>query len=107
MVALKNLLIFTLVFVFISCNKKDCCATLSSGILPECIVLDSTLKTVKVQVVDNELHYWLNTDDTQHDGVEFVVNMQCDTVCTFCGECLPPKCSNDYNFECWVVIWKQ
>jgi hypothetical protein len=56
--------------------------------------------------VDGELHYWLNTDFTHFDGVEYVVNMECDTLCSFCGECYPPECSFEYEFDAWRVIWE-
>lgn len=80
--------------------------------IPNCIqniINDSNstnqLKTVRVQEVNKELHYWLNTDYAHFDGVEYIVNSKCDTICGVCGECLPPDCSENYN-ENWVIIWE-
>jgi len=63
------------------------------------------IKTIRVQQNNGELHYWLNTDFTHFDGVEYIVNMDCDTVCSFCGECIPPECTRDYK-DAWEVIWE-
>ena len=96
-------------FVFIaSCTKEV------SKELPPCIknitedsVKSVSLKTVKVQRVRGELHYWLNTDYRHMDGLEFIVNEQCDTLCSFCGECIPAECIDDYCEDDWVTIWEK
>jgi len=64
------------------------------------------LKTIQAITLNNEIHYWLNTDFTHFDGTEFIMNEQCDTVCFFCGECFQPECANDYDFEDWEIIWQ-
>ena len=81
--------------------------------IPDCIqeilndsIASADIKTIRVQENDGELNYWLNTDFTHFDGLEFVLNVNCDTVCIFCGECYPPSCAYDYEFE-WKVIWEQ
>ncbi|MEO5906192.1 MAG: hypothetical protein ABIQ11_05665 [Saprospiraceae bacterium] len=101
---MKKLTCLILIIFLISCNKKDESIITE---LPECIELSGALKTVRVQNVKNELHYWLNTDFAQSDGPEYVVNINCDTLCTFCGECIPPNCAKKYDFESWVIIWKR
>ncbi len=68
--------------------------------------LSSELKTVRIQEANNELHYWLNTDFRHADGIEYIVNSSCDTICSFCGECLPPGCSREYD-ENWITIWEK
>ena len=107
---MKKLIILLITFTLNSCIKSD---NPIDTMLPDCIEhiigdsnLSNGLKTVRIQEVDNELHYWLNTDNTHFDGVEYIVNSKCDTICSFCGECLPPACTKNYNRR-WGVIWEK
>jgi hypothetical protein len=95
----------------LACDKEN---TNSHSELPECIQnfvessqISSTLKTIRSQEVNNEIHYWLNTGFVNIDGEEFVVNNSCDTICYFCSECFPPDCSFSYNSEDWKIIWRR
>ncbi len=101
---MKKLSCLILAIILSSCNVGDQC---SSKELPECIELSEDLKTVRVQKVKGELHYWLNTDFVHFDGIEYIVNNKCDTVCSFCGECIQANCANDYEWESWEIIWKR
>lgn len=100
-----------LIYLFVAaCAKED--EKISTSI-PTCIQniindeeLSKTLKTVQVQELRGELHYWLNTDFRHFDGVEYIVNNKCDTICSFCGECIPAECSFDYNQD-WIKIWEK
>ncbi len=65
------------------------------------------IKTVQVQEVAGELHYWVNTDATHWDGVEDIVNNQCERLCQFCGECLFPECTKQYKDNKWTIIWEK
>lgn len=110
----KNLIfIISILVILFSCSKESKNANIDKK-LPDCLKevvknRDSRreLKRIKVQEVNSELHYWLNTDASQSDGVEFIVNTNCDTICTFCGECFPPECTTIYNYEEWITIWKK
>lgn len=106
---MKNVPIYLFILLLFSCNKVNNPSDLS---IPSCIqeILDDNelskdIRTVRLYEVDNELHYWLNTDFTEFDGTEYIVNMQCDTVCLFCGFCDPPECSEEYTDE-WITIWE-
>jgi len=97
-----------IILLLASCSK----ATIDTDI-PVCIqdILDdselsSDVKTIRVQENSTELEYWINTDFTFFDGVEYIVSAQCDTLCAFCGECFPGACTNDYD-DTWVVIWEK
>lgn len=94
----------------VSCGKSEIEIDTT---IPVCIqntiddtILSMDLKTVRVQNVDNELHYWMNTGVTHFDGVEYIVNSKCDTICSFCGECIPSECSENYDNN-WKVIWER
>ncbi|HRX29532.1 MAG TPA: hypothetical protein P5235_09100 [Saprospiraceae bacterium] len=107
---MKIIIILSVVFIFNSCTKSD--APIDTSI-PNCIQeiiddpnLSKDLKTVRVQNVNKELHYWLNTDFTHFDGVEYIINSRCDTICGFCGECIPADCSKEYD-EIWTIIWEK
>jgi hypothetical protein len=96
--------------ILFSCEKR----TEESTELPECIesiiedsILSMDLKTIRVQYVNQEAHYWLNTDFMHFDGGEFVIDASCDTTCILCGECFPPACNDNYNFEDWLIIWEK
>lgn len=107
---MQKLGIIVCVILLASCSESN---DNGDSNIPSCIqeilddpVLSSDLKTIRVQENNDELQYWLNTDATFFDGVEFIVNSQCETVCSFCGECFPPLCASDYDFESWITIWE-
>jgi len=69
--------------LFTGCIKEKC-----TNNLPECIkeivnnpAKNNDLKTIRLQVQGTEHYYWLNTDATAFDGVEYIINNRCDTVC--------------------------
>jgi hypothetical protein len=105
---MKRLLIVFFVLFGVSCTsnyKED---------IPDCIqeIIDNDIspvpiKTIQVQKIKGELHYWLNTDASHWDGGEFIVNNICDTVCVICGECFLPECYDDYDFSAWEIIWEK
>ena len=102
--------VFLFVLALMACNSSD--IPIDTNI-PICVqkILDSAesrvdLRTVRVQVLDNELHYWLNTDFTFFDGVEYIVNSSCDTICSFCGECFQAECATEYD-DSWITIWEE
>lgn len=104
--------IFILLLSCIGCGIKDINLR-----IPDCIngmISDSTittfnsnLKTVQVQKVDNEHHYWLNTDARHSDRIEYIINSDCDTICSIGGGrgVKPANCLSDYSMEEWVIIW--
>jgi hypothetical protein len=99
-----------LILTTTSCEKTKNC----SDQLPDCIneILQNAskskdIKTIKVQSVKEECHYWLNTGAMNYDLVEYIVDSKCDTVCFYCGECEPPECSDDHPFDKWETIWPQ
>lgn len=107
---MRLLFILIILTAFFSCNRDKIIDTP----IPTCIqeIIDNPersadLKTIKVQKSGNQLHYWLNTDATTFDGSELIVNNSCDTICHFCGECTPPKCTKRYNHNNWETIWVQ
>lgn len=115
---MKKLAFLSIVLVLFACNKSDSLdpdknvlGDLST--VPNCIQdiiddvdLSASLKTLRVQELDNEFHYWLNTDFMQADGREFIVTAACDTICSFCGFCLPAACASDYDDDNWTTIWE-
>jgi len=108
---MKKMPIYILLLLITACNKSN--GPIDTSI-PICVqeILDNVelskdIRTVRVQELDNELHYWLNTDFVRFDGVEAIVNMNCDTICSFCGFCAPAKCSSEYDEEEWITIWEK
>lgn len=106
---MKSILIIFFGLLLLSCTKQDECGNQK---LPDCIKqkIDVSsvqiFQTVKRQKVDGEYHYWLNTGAMAWDGVEYIVNCNCDTICSYCGECFPPECSKKYDFDKWETIWE-
>lgn len=103
-------LVLTISVSFFSCEKKK--EILSE--VPACIqaILEDdaqmeNIKTIRMQPVNGIPQYWLNTDFMHFDGAEFIVDANCDTTCLLCGECFPPECMEDYNYEDWVIIWEK
>lgn len=106
----ESILAVLSLLLLLACNKPEV-----SREMPDCIqkiLEDSTYRfdpilEVRVQNWRGELTYWLNTDARHYDGVEFIVNNQCDTICTYCGFCEPRPCSKKYPLTDWVTIWKK
>jgi len=108
----NSILLIILILAVGACNNDD------NGLsnLPDCVQdivntdsANETLRTVKKQVFNDEDHYWLNTGDMELDGVEFVVNSECDTICSLGGFYphpipIPEACG---NFDNWEVVWEQ
>jgi len=100
-----------LLLLLAACSKEDQNPTAK---LPACIqdILDDpeqseNLLTIRLQQVNGENHYWLNTGAMAWDGTETIVNEQCETVCTLCGFCISPECIGDYDNEDWEIIWEK
>lgn len=62
--------------------------------------------SIRKQEVNEENYYWFNDGSTAWDGVEYILNESCDTVCYFCGECQVPTCLDDYTDD-WEVVWEK
>ena len=96
--------------VFASC-KKNCDddaplnACLESKL--EAYKASQDAKTIKTQIVDCETHFWLNTDARFHDGLEYILNENCDTACVFGGFSLPQPCEGVYDWDNWKTIWEK
>lgn len=111
---MKNLFVcFLLVFVFLACNKEDdfvdgriqtpvCVAALYATTE---IAAENGLLAVYRMDVDNEFHYWLNTGAMALDGPEYIIDADCDTVCSF--NMLPPACFSDYKDRDWELVWEE
>lgn len=111
MINMKILPCLLIIFISCHCDKED---NIIDTKLSTCMenflsdkVLSASLKTIRVQNVNGEPHYWLNTDFTQFDGAEYIINKNCDTICSFCGECIPLACSYNYHYEKWQIIWQK
>ena len=105
---MKSISLFLLILTACHCDSNNIDLT-----LPNCIdsivrnpKFSGELQTIKAQSVAGKLHYWLNTNSTQWDGAEYIVDMNCDTVCSFCGECFLPECTKVYRGK-WQIIWKK
>jgi hypothetical protein len=103
---MKNILLFCFaIFTFIACKKEKDCSNLSPCL--EAFKSSEEAKTIRTQTVDGETHYWLNTDARTYDGLEYILNESCDTVCSIGGFRLPLPCESDYDFEDWEIIWEK
>lgn len=107
---MKNLLVLCFAISLCSCCKKTVEASDPSSCLTaklEEFKLQSDAVSIRTQNVNDEKHYWLNTDARAYDGIEYVLNNACDTVCEIGGFRIPPTCESNYNFDNWVVIWQK
>lgn len=109
---MKKIFLLALLFSFSACKKAN---EEIDKTIPACIrskVIGNLLtevKTIRVQKIGNELHYWLNTDHRHFDGIEYIVNNSCDTVCAI-GGFKPPSpndCAKNYDFDKWEIIWQK
>ncbi len=105
---MKALYLICISICLFSCNK--------SGFknLPPCVrdyikddAQNGTIKTIKVQEVNGENHFWINTDARHIDSGEIIVNSECQTVCWYCGECIYLDCVELYKYEDWETAWER
>ena len=61
---------------------------------------------VRAQLVRGEVHYLLDRGDRHLDGVDYIVDAYCDTVCTLGAQRIAPRCESDYKSRAWVVLWE-
>ena len=109
---MKYLVLILGFLVFTSCKNEDNFVDTS---VPSCIndlldqdVLEArSILTVRVQKLGTDHHYWLNTGFRAFDGIEYIVDTNCDTVCSLCGFCIPETCSEFYPIENWQIIWQK
>lgn len=108
---MEKLMLLLTILLLSSCGDKS--NDLMDSDFPVCIQeiiinpeLSTDLKRIRTQAVNDEIHYWLNTEFIESDGEEFIVNSSCDTICSFCGFCLPAACTEDYDSE-WTTIWER
>ena len=98
-----NLRIVLLLFIFgflLSCNNDE--VDLSFPACLEELTADNENLVIKMQEVDGERHFWLNTGFNAFDADEYIVDENCDTVCYY-GGWINPECIEDYTGE-WVII---
>lgn len=96
--------------LLVSCQRNDEDACKISTCLDEKIEsfkAATEAVSLKTTSVAGETHYWFNTNATHWDGVEYILNESCDTVCYFCGECFGPECMVDYLNADWKTIWEK
>lgn len=100
---------FILSFLLLACNNVN--ESINTDI-PSCLqnILDDPelhdeVNSIRVQEKSNELHYWINTDARFLDGLEWIVNAQCDSICSL-GGFMTQECARKYNTN-WVIIWER
>ena len=110
---MKYLFLLIVVYSYVGCCNKDCCDP-PPNTLPVCLqkyVSDSlnlgSLKSIKLNELDGSEFYLLNTDAPLFDGIDFIVNDHCDTVCWIGGMRIPLECADKLNSGSWVVIWQR
>ena len=108
---MKTILIIFLGLFLFSCTKQDKC---DSEKLPDCIQQmigvagnEPPFNSVKRKNVDGEYHYRLNTGDMAWDGIEYIVNCDCDTVCEIGWLSPQQDCSKNFDFDKWETIWEK
>ncbi|MFK7808547.1 MAG: hypothetical protein AB8F74_12150 [Saprospiraceae bacterium] len=106
---MKKLLFVFAVLTFVACKDKD--NDLEN--LPTCILemIDNdsssdNLKSIQVQTIDGDVHYWLNTGVIPVDGTEYIVNDACEKLCTI-GGLLPSVCPYEYDADNWEIVWEE
>jgi len=106
---MKYLFSFVLViFLFSACYKckdkmvNDCFETRLEEFKKE-----SGAVSIDRYKLKNGDGYWylLNKNSSAWDGSDPFIDENCNKVCFTCGECNPPSCLNEIDFE--KTIWKK
>ncbi|MFK7933685.1 MAG: hypothetical protein AB8G22_09250 [Saprospiraceae bacterium] len=102
---MKKLLFFYLLLCTITaCQKHEFVEP--SDCIKERIDAFAGINVVQANIKGE--HWYLFHDGSVHsDGVEFILNQQCDTVCLDCGECAPPDCIFEFYAAEKDTIWEQ
>jgi hypothetical protein len=67
----------------------------------------SSISIVKGEI-DGEVAHLLNREEGNADWPEYIINEQCDTICSTCGECLKVlKCQDCFEKNEQETIWKK
>lgn len=75
--------------------------------IPVCIqeVIDENESIVILsQEINNETQYWLSTGVAAYDGIEHIVDSNCEQVCAYGGWANFP-CVNAYDHNGWQLIY--
>ena len=112
---MKNYLFLSVFCILVfSCGDDDT----ASG-TPDCIqekideyAANESLAPIAVYktTIGDEEHFWFNTEAVHVDGAEFILNAQCDTICGYCGECIPADCISEYpayGDDEWEFVWEK
>ena len=102
---MKNIILIGLfLVVLIACQKYE--SAKPSNCIQERIDTFWGINVVQAEV--NGENWYLFHDGSIHlDGVELILNEQCDTVCFDCGECAVPDCIFEFYAAEKDTIWEQ
>ncbi|MBI5917750.1 MAG: hypothetical protein HY842_20455 [Bacteroidetes bacterium] len=106
---MKKLVFLTsAILAFAACKKETACGEIEPCLEAKFEEFKASTNAISIrkQEVNGENHYWFNDGSTAWDGVEYILNETCDTVCYFCGECQLPACLEDYTGS-WEVVWEK
>lgn len=94
--------------IYASCRKCDNDPVKLPVCIEQLLENDSSvsIRRVRLNDIDGELHYWMNTDYILLDGEEFILNNQCDTVCRMSGLGPTAVCLSLYT-KPWKTIWER
>ncbi|MEO0899109.1 MAG: hypothetical protein AAFY71_22040 [Bacteroidota bacterium] len=107
---MKYLPFVVLGFLLFSCDQEGSNAL---DDLPACVQdyienADGSQKQhpIKAQRLGFKRYYWLNTGAMAFDGLEYIVDADCDTACSM-GGLLPPSCDLDFDNNNWEQVWPE
>ncbi len=107
---LKLVILVQLLWI-VSCQKNSIDTSISDCINDkiEAFKNDETAKAVYSITRNEKQYYWMNTDATYFDGVEYIFGNDCENACQFCGECALPDCTKDFPYDKskWTLVWKK
>jgi hypothetical protein len=104
---MKNLMLVCFaIMLFAACKNDEAISSCLEAKFEEMKALPNAL-SIRKQKVHGETHYWFNDGTLLSDGVEYILNGKCDTVCYTCVDCPAPACLGDYKTEAWKVVWEK
>jgi hypothetical protein len=109
---MKNLIILAAILAIFACKKESKKNLGTSDCLDAKITVfkqnPEAISVLKVTQADGTVLFWFKSQAPTYDGLDYILNHGCDTVCTIGGNLPNPSpCIDGANESKMIVIWKK
>lgn len=110
---MKYTILLSIPLFALACNKKLKTVAISDA-MPTCIQdkIDGKdydgekIIAIKYQDIEGVRHYWMHTGAMAYDGPEYIVDENCQDLCSFQGM-VRNECLEKYRAGTWSTLWER